>query len=212
MTVKSKAIIAAYYGDGPKLSYWNGCSAGGRQALKEAQRYPEDFNGIVAGSPGINWTGRAAQAVWIAQANHKDEASAIPPAKFPRHPQRGARSLRCRRRREGRHHRRSHALQIRSAGAGVQRPRWPGLPDGAAGRNRAQNLCLGDESAHERGDFPRPRAGQRTGMEHHGRAAADGHRARPFQVRGIQGPELGLPDSSISTATWRSPPKRTAAS
>jgi len=83
MTVKSKAIIAAYYGDAPKLSYWNGCSAGGREALKEAQRYPEDFNGIVAGSPGINWTGRSIQAVWIAQANHKDDASTIPPAKFP---------------------------------------------------------------------------------------------------------------------------------
>jgi feruloyl esterase len=83
MTVKSKAIIAAYYGDGPKLSYWNGCSAGGRAALNEAQRYPEDFNGIVAGSPAINVTGRSVQAVWIAQANHKDEASTIPPAKFP---------------------------------------------------------------------------------------------------------------------------------
>jgi feruloyl esterase len=83
MTVASKTIVAAFYGDGPRLSYWNGCSAGGRQALKEAQRYPEDFNGIVAGSPGINWTGRSTQAVWIAQANHKDEASTIPPAKFP---------------------------------------------------------------------------------------------------------------------------------
>ncbi len=83
MTVKSKAIIAAYYGDAPKLSYWNGCSAGGRQALMEAQRYPDDFNAVVAGSPGINWTGRSMQAVWIAQASHKDEASAIPPAKFP---------------------------------------------------------------------------------------------------------------------------------
>ena len=81
--VKSKLIIAAFYGDGPKLSYFNGCSAGGRSALKEAQRYPDDFNGIVAGSPGINWTGRSEQAVWIAQANHKDDASTIPAAKFP---------------------------------------------------------------------------------------------------------------------------------
>jgi feruloyl esterase len=40
MTVKAKAIIAAYYGAGPKLSYWNGCSSGGKQGLKEAQRYP----------------------------------------------------------------------------------------------------------------------------------------------------------------------------
>ncbi|HEX4137434.1 MAG TPA: tannase/feruloyl esterase family alpha/beta hydrolase [Bryobacteraceae bacterium] len=83
MTVKSKAVIAAYYGNAPKLSYWNGCSSGGRQALKEAQKYPEDFNAIVAGSPAINLTGRAIQSVWIAQANLKDEASRIPAAKFP---------------------------------------------------------------------------------------------------------------------------------
>jgi feruloyl esterase len=82
MTVQSKAIIAAFYGEAPKLSYWNGCSAGGRQALKEAQKYPEDFNGIVAGSPGVNWVGRSIQAAWIAQASHKDEGTAIPPTKF----------------------------------------------------------------------------------------------------------------------------------
>jgi len=83
MTVKSKAIIAAFYGEAPKLSYWNGCSAGGRQALKEAQKYPEDFNGIVAGSPGVNWIGRSEQAAWIGQASHKDEGTAIPTSKFP---------------------------------------------------------------------------------------------------------------------------------
>jgi len=82
MTVKSKAIIAAYYGDGPKLSYWNGCSSGGRQGLREAQSYPEDFNGIVAGSPAINMTGRAIQSVWIAQATHREEGAAIPREKF----------------------------------------------------------------------------------------------------------------------------------
>src|SRR5581483_6236732 len=82
MTVVSKAIITKFYGKAPKYSYWNGCSAGGRSALMEAQRYPDDFDGIVAGSPGLNWTGRATQAVWIAQATHKDEASFIPPSKF----------------------------------------------------------------------------------------------------------------------------------
>ncbi len=56
MTVKSKAIIAAYYGKGAKLSYWNGCSAGGKQGLKEAQRFPEDFDAIIAGAPAYNWT------------------------------------------------------------------------------------------------------------------------------------------------------------
>ncbi len=82
MTVASKAIIAAYYAQPIKESYWNGCSAGGRSALMEAQRYPADYDGIVAGSPGLDWTGRSIQAVWIAQATHKTEASFIPQAKF----------------------------------------------------------------------------------------------------------------------------------
>jgi feruloyl esterase len=50
MTLKAKAIINAYYGRAPKLSYWNGCSTGGRQGLMEAQRYPEDFDAILAGA------------------------------------------------------------------------------------------------------------------------------------------------------------------
>ena len=63
MTLKSKAIIAAYYGRAAKLSYWNGCSAGGKQGLKEAQRFPDDFDAIIAGAPANNWTGRAARIV-----------------------------------------------------------------------------------------------------------------------------------------------------
>ena len=82
MTVKAKAIIAAFYGSGPKLSYWNGCSVGGKQALKEAQKFPDDFDGIIAGAPGNNWTGRAIFTMWVAQAMHKDEASYIPPEKY----------------------------------------------------------------------------------------------------------------------------------
>jgi len=82
MTVKSKAIVAAYYEKSAKMSYWNGCSAGGRQGIMEAQRYPEDFEGIVAGAPGINWSGRSMQSLWIAQATHKDDASMVPAAKF----------------------------------------------------------------------------------------------------------------------------------
>jgi len=82
MTVKAKAIVNAFYGGPAQFSYWNGCSAGGRQALKEAQKYPDDFNGIVAGSPGADWTGRAAAALRVAQALHKDDASDIPPEKY----------------------------------------------------------------------------------------------------------------------------------
>src|SRR6516165_6519492 len=80
MTTTSKKIIAAYYDAGPKVSYWNGCSAGGRQAMKEAQRFPADFDGIIAGAPGLDWTGRAAQAVRVAQVLEKKDAARLSPA------------------------------------------------------------------------------------------------------------------------------------
>jgi len=81
MTATAKSMINALYGSPAKLSYFTGCSAGGRQALKAAQMYPDDFDGIVAGAPALNATGRAAYAVYAAQALHKAEGSYIPPAK-----------------------------------------------------------------------------------------------------------------------------------
>lgn len=55
MTVKAKAIIAAHYGRNARRAYWIGCSSGGRQGLKEAQRFPADYDGIIAGAPANNW-------------------------------------------------------------------------------------------------------------------------------------------------------------
>src|SRR5262249_12438527 len=75
--VASKAIVAAFYDKAPAHSYFTGCSAGGRQALKSAQKFPADFDGLVAGAPGIDWTGRAAQALPAAQAATKNEAARI---------------------------------------------------------------------------------------------------------------------------------------
>jgi feruloyl esterase len=77
MTAASKKIISAYYDAGPQFSYWNGCSAGGRQAMKEAQRFPADFDGIIAGAPGLDWTGRAAQAVRVAKALEQSESARL---------------------------------------------------------------------------------------------------------------------------------------
>ena len=79
MTLKAKALIQAFYGSGPRLSYWNGCSTGGRQGLKEAQKFPDDFDGIITGAPA----NRTAISLWIASAVLKDPASYIPPAKYP---------------------------------------------------------------------------------------------------------------------------------
>ncbi len=83
MTVAAKQIVAAFYGRAPGISYFNGCSAGGKQGLAEAQLFPTDYQGIISGAAANNWTHMMAQIVWVAQAVHKDQASFIPANKLP---------------------------------------------------------------------------------------------------------------------------------
>jgi len=64
MTVTGKAVTRDYYASAPRYSYFNGCSTGGREGLVEAQRYPADYNGIVSGSPAINWTQFIPAEIW----------------------------------------------------------------------------------------------------------------------------------------------------
>ncbi len=66
--VTAKALANAYYGEPVEYSYWNSCSNGGRQGLLEAQRYPEDFDGIVANAPWVDQTGFTMGALWNQQA------------------------------------------------------------------------------------------------------------------------------------------------
>ncbi len=81
MTVAAKAIISAHYGRGSRLSYWNGCSTGGRQGLIAAQKHPEDFDGIIAGAPASNYTRLCAWRLALEAAVLKDSAKVVPPAK-----------------------------------------------------------------------------------------------------------------------------------
>jgi Tannase and feruloyl esterase len=66
-SVAAKRIIAAYYGHAPTYSYFQGCSDGGREAMAETQRYPSDFNGVVAGSPAFLITEAMERFIWEAR-------------------------------------------------------------------------------------------------------------------------------------------------
>src|SRR5215510_2308154 len=67
-TVVAKATVKQLFGDAPKLSYFNGCSTGGRQAVTAAQRYPDDFDGIVGGAPASHTSTQAFGQIWFSQA------------------------------------------------------------------------------------------------------------------------------------------------
>lgn len=82
MTRVAKAVTQAFYAKAPQRSYFDGCSDGGREALMEAQRYPEDYDGILAGAPANYWTGLLTLAADDTQALTKDPASFIPQDKI----------------------------------------------------------------------------------------------------------------------------------
>jgi feruloyl esterase len=81
--VTAKAIIQAFYGEAPKHNYFTGCSNGGRQALMEAQRFPEDYDGIIAGAPANYWTRVFATFIFDIQAMQSTPGSYIGPDKIP---------------------------------------------------------------------------------------------------------------------------------
>jgi feruloyl esterase len=83
-TVNGKQIAQVFYGKGPAHSYYVGCSKGGEQGLMEAQRFPDDYDGLLVGDPANNWTRHYAGAhLWYAIATLKDPESYIPASKVP---------------------------------------------------------------------------------------------------------------------------------
>ena len=120
--VEAKRIVAAYYARAAAYSYWDGCSTGGRQGLISAQRFPQDFDGIVAGAPVLNFVDTVTRSLWNgagagrdADARRQDEAGG----------RRRLRPLRRQGRPEGRPYRRSAPLRLRS---GTRRAAVPGRP------------------------------------------------------------------------------------
>jgi tannase/feruloyl esterase len=78
----TKAIIANYYGRPQEFAYFNGCSEGGREAFIAAQRYPKDYNGILAGAPALSWSRLMTNFIWNAQALHASDETYIPAGKL----------------------------------------------------------------------------------------------------------------------------------
>lgn len=79
MTVAAKVVLSQYYGMPVSRSYFTGCSTGGQQALSEAQRYPDDYDGILAGAPANDRTHLHSEFLWDYQAARVPSASIVPP-------------------------------------------------------------------------------------------------------------------------------------
>jgi feruloyl esterase len=84
-TENAKKIVEAFYRRPPAHSYFESCSTGGRQALMEAQRFPEDYDGIIAGDPAANWTHfQTGGHLWIVLALNKDPQSYVSASQLKR--------------------------------------------------------------------------------------------------------------------------------
>lgn len=82
MAETSKRLIEAYYGRAHSYAFFSGCSTGGRQALAAAQRFPGDFDGIVAGAPASHVTHLQGQQLWMSRVGRQEGSTPIPPEKF----------------------------------------------------------------------------------------------------------------------------------
>ena len=80
--VWTQKLTRMYYGESPKFTYWNGCSTGGRQGHQQAQKYPNDFDGILAGAPAFNWDRFIPAEQWGEVVMNEEVGAPIAPAKL----------------------------------------------------------------------------------------------------------------------------------
>jgi hypothetical protein len=128
----SKAVVQAYYGRTPLHAYFSGCSDGGREALMEAQRFPEDYDGIVAVAPANFWTQVLPTAIWNEQALVAEPGGALTAGDHYR----GAGRLP----RRGRHTRQPESVPLRPLGPAMQGGGVRRLSDRPADHHPAENL------------------------------------------------------------------------
>lgn len=83
MTELSKTVVQAFYSAAPQHSYFTSCSDGGREALMEAQRFPADYDGILAGAPAYNWTSLVSRAAQLTREIDSSPEKYLPASKVP---------------------------------------------------------------------------------------------------------------------------------
>ncbi len=145
MTVQSKTIVGAFYNRPPRLSYYQGCSTGGRQGMMEAQRYPDDFDAIIAGAPVYNMVHLNVSQTALQVHMLKNPERIVPQNKVTLVANAAVAACDAERRGQGQHHQRPARVQVRSRHAGVQGRRRRRLPDGGAGGVGAAAVFAGQD-------------------------------------------------------------------
>ena len=191
MTVKAKTLIEAFYGAAPKRSYWNGCSTGGRQGLKEAQMFPgrlRRHHRRGAREPHGDFTVDRPRGPEGSRELHSPRPSTGAASG-------GACGLRRGRRPQGRPHRRSDEVRFDPAVLLCKGGDGPSCLTEAQVDGGEEDLFPGGQSPYRRRAVLVAGAGHRTRLGHPGRGPrAVGQHLRPVPLRRIQGPELGLED------------------
>jgi len=129
-----KKIIRAFYGERAKHSYFSSCSNGGRQALMEIQRFPEDYDGVLVGAPAHDWSHLMAGFVWNEQAQWNTAGGYLAASKLAAVQAATLRELRCARRGHRRGGRGPRKMPVQSGKPGLSHEHGRPKLSHAAGR------------------------------------------------------------------------------